>query len=245
MISNSFVAAAFGAFVWHSVSTVAAPPQEYEVVLVLEEEPPATPSHCMLSVCCWTVLLPGLGPIAHCYTLCGSPDPEAVRQGCRGGPAGFFNNERSSALTYAGCPVSADPTVPAEPARGDPCANASGTGIWGAIAAGCGRFEGKHPDKDRWFADCNHFEVDCETCACIERTMAHINCCCFRYEPLLLFDGHNSNSVIFSALQRCTSLVNESPMPLLFNPIGWEPLGNDANCPCHQTTPLLPASGCD
>ena len=221
------------------------PPQEYEVVLVLEEEPPAPHPQCKLSVCCWTVLVPELGPVAHCYTVCASSDPEAAPKGCRGGPAGAFDNERSQALRYSGCPVSSGAAAPMPPPNGDPCARATGTGIWGSIAAGCGRFEGKHPDFDRWFTKCTESDVDCDACACIERTMAHINCCCFRNEPLLLNQGYNSNSVVFTALNRCLPHSDDPPMPLLLDPIGWEEIGEHAHCPCHLTVPSLTESWCE
>ncbi len=241
----ALICAAAGALVPCSKSIAAAPPQLYRVELVLEEEPAAAAPRCILSLCCWTVLLPEVGPIAHCYTVCTQEGSEAAPRGCRGGPAGLFNNERSQALTYSGCPVSADPSIPAPPANGDPCSSASGTGIWGSIAAGCGRFEGKHPDNSRWFTKCNHFVVDCDACACIERTMEHINCCCFRYEPLLLFGGYNSNSVVFTALQRCTSLLNLAPLPLPIDPIGWTQMSDHASCPCNLSPVPAPTSGCN
>ena len=240
----ALVCVATGALVPCSKVAATTPPQEYQVELVLEEEAAAPAPRCRLSLCCWSVLLPDVGPVAHCYTVCTSADSEAAPRGCRGGPAGLLNNERSEALTYSGCPVSADPSVPTPPANGDPCASATGTGIWGSIAAGCGRFEGKHPDKDRWFTQCKSFEVDCDACACIERTMEHINCCCFRYEPLLLFGGYNSNSVVFTALQRCTSLLNLAPLPLPINPIGWTPMSDNARCPCNLSPMPAPTSGC-
>jgi hypothetical protein len=126
----ALICAAAGALVLCSKSIAAAPPQLYRVQLVLEEEPAAPAPRCILSLCCWTVLLPEVGPIAHCYTVCTQEGSEAAPRGCRGGPAGLFNNERSQALTYSGCPVSANPSIPAPPANGDPCSSASGTGIW-------------------------------------------------------------------------------------------------------------------